>query len=87
MLGRKTGGRQKGSKNKKKREVIQRAKDAGLMPLDYMLQVMRDETQPPERRDDMAKSAAPYLHPKRTPENRQGESQTYVLVTNVDQDA
>ncbi len=34
------------------------------MPLDYMLRVMRDESADPDRRDDMAKTAAPYLHGK-----------------------
>jgi hypothetical protein len=29
-----------------------------------MLAVMRDETAPADRRDDMAKAAAPYVHPK-----------------------
>ena len=33
-------------------------------PLDYMLRVMRDETADERRRDEMAKAAAPYLHPK-----------------------
>lgn len=36
----------------------------GLTPLDHMLQVMRDEAQPEERRDKMAVSAAPYVHAK-----------------------
>jgi len=29
-----------------------------------MLAVMRDSSEPPERRDEMAKAAAPYVHPK-----------------------
>ena len=36
----------------------------GLTPLEYMLAVMRDPNEPPERRDEMAKAAAPYVHPK-----------------------
>jgi hypothetical protein len=32
--------------------------------LDYMLAVMRDPRAPPQRRDEMAKAAAPYLHSK-----------------------
>jgi hypothetical protein len=35
-------------------------------PLDYMLSVMRDPTVEPARRDEMAKLALPYLHPKPT---------------------
>lgn len=33
-------------------------------PLDYMLGVMRDPAVEPERRDEMAKLALPYMHPK-----------------------
>jgi hypothetical protein len=29
-----------------------------------MLCVIRDPNEPPERRDEMAKAAAPYVHPK-----------------------
>ena len=36
----------------------------GILPLEYMLGVMRDESASTERRDDMAKSAAPFLHPR-----------------------
>jgi hypothetical protein len=46
------------------RETIREAKEAGLLPLEYMLNVLRDETQPSERRDEMARSAAPYCHPR-----------------------
>jgi len=34
----------------------------GSSPLDYMLRVMRDENEPPERRMEMAIAAAPYCH-------------------------
>jgi hypothetical protein len=37
---------------------------AALTPLDYMLKVIRDETADEGRRDEMAKLAAPYMHPK-----------------------
>jgi hypothetical protein len=63
-LGRKTGGRKKGSRNKRPRELIERIEASGLVPLDYMLSVMRDETAPPARRDEMAKAAAPFCHPR-----------------------
>jgi hypothetical protein len=35
-------------------------------PLDYMLSVMRDPAVEPARRDEMAKLALPYMHPKVT---------------------
>lgn len=62
--GKKTGGRQKGSINKNRAEVLTAARKGGEMPLDYMLRVMRDKDVDDARRDDMAKSAAPYFHSK-----------------------
>lgn len=66
----KTGGRKKGSKNKRKavaelmEDVTVKAVQSGETPLEYMLRVMRDRTQEHPRRDDMAKAAAPYVHSK-----------------------
>ncbi len=57
-------GRKKGIPNKTNKLIREAAAKSGIMPLDYMLQVMRDDRQPSERRDDMAKAAAPYLHSK-----------------------
>jgi len=70
----KTGGKKKGSKHKKTLEIEFRSRAQGIMPLDYMLQVMRDEKADPVRRDDMARSAAPYLHARRAPEDKQGKT-------------
>jgi hypothetical protein len=72
----KTGGRKPGSKNKINRaaDLRKAAEAGGMLPLDYMLKVMRDETAPDLRRDDMAKSAAPYLHAKRAPEDQHGQT-------------
>jgi hypothetical protein len=39
-----------------------------------MLKVMRDEAADRERRDDMARAAAPYLHARRAPEDKQGKT-------------
>ena len=65
----KTGGRKRGSRNKRtimqqqqSKTIVQAAKEAGLTPLEYMLKVMRDPETPPQRRDDMAKACAPYMH-------------------------
>ena len=72
MLGRKTGGRQRGTPNKKTvarkaqeaaiAAEIEDARSRGIEPLDYMLSVMRDVTADVTRRDAMAKAAAPYRH-------------------------
>lgn len=61
----KTGGRTKGTPNK--RTVFQnlpRRVRRGLTPLEYMLRVMRNGRSGHDRRDDMAKAAAPYMHPR-----------------------
>lgn len=64
--GARTGaGRKPGQKTAKNREVAEALKaDGGLTPLEYMLQVMRDQKADPKRRDEMAKGAAPYMHPR-----------------------
>lgn len=68
-IGKKTGGRRKGSRNKIKLiapavEAVLGAVKSGITPLEYMLKVMRDSKQPAPRRDDMARAAAPYVHAK-----------------------
>ena len=37
----------------------------GLSPLEYLLEVMRDESLDGNRRTEAAKAAAPFCHPKR----------------------
>ena len=49
-----------------KESIEKEAAAAEMDPLDYMLKVMRDETEEPERRDKMAYYAAPYCHSKAT---------------------
>ena len=63
-LGRKTGGRVKGSLNKVTTEFKEAVAKSGESPLEYMIRVMRDNNEPLARRDDMAKAAAPYIHPR-----------------------
>lgn len=65
-VGRKTGGRQKGSANKATRQRQQEIAATGETPLAYMLRVMRDRTVEHDRRDRMASAVAPYVHPKLT---------------------
>ena len=76
-LGHKTGGRQKGAPNRASAEARAAAEATGILPLNYMLAVMRDEKAEPKRRDAMAMAAAPYLHPKVSPvEAKSSESKT-----------
>jgi hypothetical protein len=66
-VGRKTGGRQKGARNRATAEARAAAEATGILPLDYMLSVMRNANADAKRRDAMAMAAAPYLHPKVSP--------------------
>jgi len=61
---RKGAGRPKGAPNKATAGRQAEIAASGEDPLDYMIRVMRDESAPAERRDEMAKAAAPYVHPK-----------------------
>lgn len=58
------GGSRKGRPNRKTAERRQAIEDGGLMPLDLMLQTLRDETKDLATRLDAAKSAAQYVHPR-----------------------
>ena len=60
----KTGGRKRGTRNKKTLEMIERVMAFGTAPLDYLLGVMRNEKADPAARFEAAKAAAPYCHPK-----------------------
>src|SRR5688572_542750 len=62
--GYKTGGRKSGTPNRATRARTEAAALSGLMPLDHMLAVMRNRRADASRRDEMAKAAAPYLHPR-----------------------
>jgi hypothetical protein len=60
----KLGGRKKGTPNKATAKKAEEIAASGLTPLEYMLQIMRDERQTDQVRLDAAKAAAPYVHPK-----------------------
>ena len=65
------GGKREGAGRKKgqvsaetafRKEVQAKAAAGGLMPLDYLLQILRDENQEQSARFAAAKEAAPYVH-------------------------
>jgi hypothetical protein len=73
MLGKKTGGRQRGTKNKRTEQIEAQlaaaaakvaVEAATLTPLDLILSIMRDPDTPLALRADMAAEAAPYVHPR-----------------------
>ena len=55
-------GRPRGSRNKRSLANIEAAQATGQMPPDFLLLIMRENTQPLERRLEAAKIAAPYCH-------------------------
>lgn len=57
-------GRPKGAQNKLSAEARAAAVKGGITPLEYMLRVMRNPKAEPSRRDEMARAAAPYVHPR-----------------------
>jgi hypothetical protein len=60
----KTGGRQKGTRNKRTLAQLEAMATSGeVLPLSYLLKIMRDEDEDPDRRMFAAKAAAPYCHP------------------------
>lgn len=68
-LGRKTGGRQKGTPNKRNAETVAAAAQAGLLPHEFLAAVARGEVIDGhlpsfDERLDAAKAAAPFYAPK-----------------------
>jgi len=70
--GRKTGGRQKGTRNRKTVEKVAEIEASGLTPLDFMLGILRDERADPVQRFEAAKAAAPYVHARLTATEHSG---------------
>lgn len=66
-------GRPKGALTKKTREVAEKAIEAGLTPLDYMLDVLRNEDADPKDRMWAAEKAAPYVHARLASVEHQGK--------------
>ena len=62
--GRRIGGRRKGTPNKATAARQAEIAGSGLTPLDYMLEVMRNEQVDTATRLDAAVKAAPYVHPR-----------------------
>jgi hypothetical protein len=65
--GERRGGRQKGTSNKTTAANARAVAESGLTRLEYMINVMRDKSADPRRRDDLAKAAAPFVHQRPSP--------------------
>jgi hypothetical protein len=57
-------GRKAGGANRVTKEAVAEAEKSGIMPLDFLLGIMRDASADESKRIDCAKAAAQYLHPK-----------------------
>lgn len=57
-------GRKPGAATKFNEEARAKAAEGGITPLEYMLDVLRDEENDMPIRMDAAKAAAPYIHAK-----------------------
>lgn len=57
-------GRKKGSANVATAARARAVEESGLTPLEFMVDVMRNEAYPIDFRLDAAKAASPYIHPK-----------------------
>ena len=62
--GKKTGGRRKGTPNRRSAKLRAEMAASGEMPLDHLLRVMRSPTESPAMRFQAAKAAAVYCHPQ-----------------------
>ena len=55
-------GRKKGAATRLNAQARAKAAEGGIMPLDYLLGLLRDPGEKQEVRIDAAKAAAPYVH-------------------------
>lgn len=74
-------GRPKGAKAKLTEEAIVRAasKGDGVLPLEFLLEVMRDQNNDQAVRIDAAKAAAPYVHARKLEHSGHMTHDTYVV--------
>lgn len=63
-------GRPAGSLTRRNSEVIAKALEGGITPLEYLLGLMRDENADPKERGWAAEKAAPFLHSRPAPMER-----------------
>jgi len=66
-------GRKPGSATKRTREIAESAAEAGITPLEFMLNRMRDPAVDPNEQFEAAKAAAPYIHPRLAAVEHSGE--------------
>jgi hypothetical protein len=86
--GRREGaGRKPGSVAKIDHEARQKAHATGLTPLDYLLSVVRDESEHKRERLDAAKAAAPYCHARLSATELSGPNKGPIETKEVSEEA
>jgi len=73
-------GRKPGSVARIDRQARRAAYASGITPLDYLLGLMRDDTQNTRTRIDAAKAALPYVHQRLGPIGNEAETQQVRIV-------
>jgi hypothetical protein len=73
-------GRKVGSLTKRTQAIVEGAAASGETPLEFMLRLMRDTSAPEHLRADMAKSAAPYVHPRLSATELKGTENTQLTI-------
>lgn len=71
-VGKKTGGRKKGTPNRATAAKEAEIAASGLTPLQYLTSIYQDVSADDAKRMDAAKAAAPYVHPKLQPIDKEG---------------
>lgn len=66
-------GRKAGSATERTRQIANDAAKEGITPLEYMLSMLRNETETPANRMWAAEKAAPFVHPKLAAIEHSGE--------------
>jgi hypothetical protein len=69
-------GRKPGSATKLNEAARAAAAEGGIMPLDYMLAILRDDQNDAATRMDAAKAAAPYVHARLAAVEHSGSIET-----------
>jgi len=71
--GERRGGRKRGTPNKRSIAQVEAAEAGGVMPLEYLLSILRDPTESADRRMHAAMAAAPYCHARLKAIEHRGE--------------
>jgi hypothetical protein len=80
-------GRKPGSVARIDYQARQKAHESGLTPLDYLLTIMRDESEDKRERLDAAKAAAPYCHARLSSTELSGPSKGPIETKEVSEEA